>query len=665
MVIMITACSPTPWQQANKLTVSSPDERLTIALVEDDQGEIRYQVSRQGYGQVINASTVGFAFKDMPELTRFKVLHSEHKSVAEQWQSAWGQNKSHQDNHNELVVNLQEKEGERLINLRFRAFNDGIGFRYEFPQQSAMSKLVISDEKTQFVLPDDHQAWWIEADYNSYEKPYQHTSLSQVKHANTPLTMVASNGLHISIHEAALTNYASMTLKSTAKNTLEAELVPWQNGDKVRAQLPFNTPWRTIQISEDAAGLIDSDLIVNLNEPSQIADTSWITPMTYMGIWWEIHLGVGKWQMGERHAATTERAMQYIDFAHDNNVGGVLFEGWNKGWGNWGEREAYVVPADDFDLPKVANYAKEKGVRIIGHNETEGRIAAYETHMEEIFKIYSDAGINIVKTGYVAPKGFVNGEHHQGQFGVEHYRKVVKLAAQYHIMIDAHEPIKATGIRRTWPNMMTREGARGGEYNAWSEGNSAKYLLTLPFTRLLAGPMDYTPGTFDIDYSHFAGKRFDWDGNPQSKDYRVHTTLARQLADMLILYSPLQMASDVLENYQDHPAFTFIRDLDVDFDASFVAHAKIAEYITVVRRSGNVWYIGSATDEKARTLSLPLDFLPENTTFIAEIYRDADNAHFLNNPEAYVIEHLEVTSQDILSLSLAAGGGQAIRLIEK
>jgi alpha-glucosidase len=346
-------------------------------------------------------------------------------------------------------------------------------------------------------------------------------------------------------------------------------------------------------------------------------------------------------------------------------VGGVLFEGWNKGWGQWGKREAYVVPAEDFDLQKVADYAREKGVKIIGHNETEGRIEAYESHIEEIFEIYAGLGINTVKTGYVAEKGFVNGEHHQGQYGVIHYRKIVELAAKYNIMINAHEPIKDTGIRRTWPNMMTREGARGGEWNAWSEGNSAEYLLTLPFTRLLGGPMDYTPGIFDIDYSHFAGKRYNWEGEPQTGNYRVHTTLARQLADMVILYSPLQMASDVVENYQDHAAFKFISDLNIDFDASFVTQAKIGEYITVVRQSGSEWFIGSATNNSARSLNLPLDFLPKNQTFIAEIYRDADDAHYATNPEAYVIDKIEVTNSDVLTLKLAAGGGQAIRIFKK
>ena len=663
--VVIIACSPTSSNEPLDVSIFSPDNSLTISLIQQENGETSYQINHQTKGKAIEVSGLGFAFKNMATLNKFEILSSEQKSVNTNWVSPWGQNKQHQDQHNELLVKLKEKNGERLVNLRLRAFNDGIGFRYEFPKQATMNNIVIMDEKTQFIFPSEQQVWWLEADYNSYEKPYQNTPLSQVQHANTPITMVAKNGLHMSIHEAALTNYASMTLVSTQANTLEAELVPWKNGDKVVATLPFNTPWRTIQISNDAAGLANSELILNLNEPNQLANTSWITPMTYIGIWWEIHLGVGTWEMGERHAATTERAMKYIDFAAQNNVGGVLFEGWNKGWGQWGKREAYVVPADDFDLEKVANYAREKGVKIIGHNETEGRIEAYESYVEEIFDIYSDLGINTVKTGYVAEDGFTNGEHHQGQYGVNHYRKIVKLAAQKQIMINAHEPIKDTGIRRTWPNMMTREGARGGEWNAWSEGNSAEYLVTLPFTRLLAGPMDYTPGIFDIDYSHFAGKRYNWAGEPQTGDYRVHTTLARQLADMVILYSPLQMASDAIENYENHPAFKFIRDLNINFDSSFVAHAKIGEYITVVRQTGDEWYIGSGTNNTARTLTLPLDFLPDNEQFIAEIYRDATDAHFVSNPEAFVIEKMEVNNNDSLNLNLAPGGGQAIRIVKK
>ncbi|MBU2883597.1 glycoside hydrolase family 97 protein [Psychrosphaera sp. B3R10] len=664
-VFVIAACSQNAPSKSGQLSVASPDKTLTLEFVVNKKGEIGYQVLHQTKGMVIDTSALGFAFKNMPTLDRFEVLTTKQNSVLTEWTSPWGQNKQHQDSHNELLVKFKEKDGGRLLNVRVRAFNDGVGFRYEFPQQDSMNDVVIMDEKTQFILPTEQQAWWIEANYDSYEKPYQHTPLSQVKHANTPLTMVAPNGLHISIHEAALTDYSSMTLISKTKNTLEAELVPWANGEKVVKTVPFNTPWRTIQISDNAAGLANSDLILNLNEPNQLADTSWIKPMTYMGIWWEIHLGVGTWNMGERHAATTERAIKYIDFAVENNVGGVLFEGWNKGWGQWGKREAYVVPADDFDLQKVADYAREKGVKIIGHNETEGRIEAYESHVEEIFKIYTDLGINTVKTGYVAEKGFINGEHHQGQYGVNHYRKIVKLAAQYKIMINAHEPIKDTGIRRTWPNMMTREGAKGGEWNAWSEGNSAEYLLTLPFTRLLAGPMDYTPGIFDIDYSHFEGKRYNWAGEPQTGDYRVHTTLARQLADMVILYSPLQMASDAVENYEDHPAFTFIRDLKMDFESSFVVDAKIGEYITVVRQTGNEWFIGSGTNNTARTLRLTLDFLPKSQTFIAEIYRDDTDTHFETNPESYKIEKIEVTSTDELPLILAPGGGQAIRISAK
>lgn len=664
IVILTSGCTPTATKQTLNLSISSPNKHLTVVLVQQNKGETSYQIKRDAK-TVVDVVKLGFTFKNMPPLDKFDIVKTEQKSLSTTWDSPWGQNKHHQDEHNELLVALKEKDGDRLVNLRLRVFNDGIGFRYEFPLQNNITDVVIMDEKTTFVLPENNDTWWIEADYDSYEKPYQHTPLSQVKHANTPLTMVAKNGLHISLHEAALSDYASMTLVSTGPNSLKAELVPWQDGSKVKATLPLNTPWRTIQISPDAAGLANSELILNLNEVNQLADTSWIKPMTYMGIWWEIHLGVGTWTTGERHAATTARAMKYIDFAADNNVGGVLFEGWNKGWGEWGKREAYVVPADDFDLQKVADYARQKGVNIIGHNETEGRIEAYESHVAEIFNIYSKLGINTVKTGYVAEKGFVNGEHHQGQYGVRHYRKIVELAAQHKIMLNAHEPIKDTGIRRTWPNMMTREGARGGEWNAWSEGNSAEYLLTLPFTRLLGGPMDYTPGIFDIDYSHFAGKRYNWHGEPQTGDYRVHTTLARQLADMVILYSPLQMASDVVENYEGHPAFQFIRDLNVDFDSSFVVEAKIAEYMTVVRQAGDVWFIASATNNSARTLNLALDFLPENSDFIAQIYRDADDAHFQTNPEAYQIETREVTSKDTLTMVLAAGGGQAIRIIKK
>ncbi|MER2492393.1 glycoside hydrolase family 97 protein [Catenovulum sediminis] len=670
----MTACSNPEQLKKPKLTVidrantplsvSSPDNKIAVLFSITESGEFRYQVQHQQQ-VIVKKSQLGFEFLQQPALTQFEVIARQQVSYNNSWQAVWGERKNIVEHYNELLISLKDKHSLRLLNLRVRVFNDGIGFRYEFPQQTAMQAFVITDEKTEFNIAQDMQSWWIEADYNSYEKIYQSSQLQQLKHVQTPLTMRAKSGLHLSIHEAALTDYASMSLLRKQGTLLEAELAPWADGTKVKAKVPFNTPWRTIQIAENASQLVESDLIVNLNEPNKLPDSSWIRPMKFIGIWWEIHLGVHTWQEGPRHGATTAHAMAYIDFAAQNNIQAVLFEGWNKGWEKWGTREAYVVPTDDFDLHKVANYAREKNIVIVGHNETGGNIAAYEQHVEEIFSLYNELGINVVKTGYVAEQGFANGENHHGQFAVRHYRKIVELAAKYNIMLNVHEPVKATGIRRTYPNMMTREGARGGEWNAWSEGNSADYSMILPFTRLLAGPMDYTPGIFDIDFSNFSGQRYDWSGNPQNADYRVRTTLARQLANMLVLYSPIQMAADVIENYRAHPAFDFIRQLDVDFDDSQVLAAEVGEYIYIARRSGKTWFIGLATNTQSRTAQLSLDFLKANKRYDAQLFTDAADAHWQTNPELFEIQRREVRVNDVLEVKLAAGGGAAIILQEK
>lgn len=642
-------------------TLFSPDTKVNLKFALDRDGTPIYEVYKNDQ-PMLKPSRLGFAIKKQKPLMQFRLLSHHLRAHDRRWQAVWGERKAHRDHYNELFVALQERGGERLLNVRFRAFDDGVAFRYEFPEQSALEDFVITDELTEFVFADNYDTWWLEANYDSYEKLYRNTPLNDSLHVNTPVTLTSKDGVHLSVHEAALTNYPSMTLKRSATNTYTAELVPWADGDKVKARAPMVSPWRTLQLSDDAAGLANSTMIVNLNEPNVLADTSWIRPMTYIGIWWGIHIGVHTWTVGERHGATTERAMEYIDFAAANNIGGVLIEGWNKGWEQWGERDAYVVPAEDFDLEKVAAYARKKGVRLVGHNETGGNVEAYERHADEIFALYASLGITTVKTGYVAEQGLANGEHHQGQWGVNHYRRIVQLAAKHRIMINVHEPIKDTGIRRTYPNMMTREGARGGEWNAWSEGNPPEHTLILPFTRLLGGPMDYTPGIFDIDFSNFSGKRFDGAGKPQTGNYRVHTTLARQLADMVILYSPLQMAADLVENYRGHPAFEFIRHLNVDFDESFVRDAKIGEAITVVRRAGDVWYIGSSTDHNARSMSLNLDFLAPGKKYRARLFVDAADAHWQKNPEAYIIDSAVVDATSTLSVALAPGGGAAIYL---
>jgi alpha-glucosidase len=477
--------------------------------------------------------------------------------------------------------------------------------------------------------------------------------------------MQTADNLYLTIHEASLLNYSSMTLMGSKGNTLKADLVPWFDGVKVKGTTPLQTPWRTIQIAHEPGDLITSYLILNLNEPSQLVDTSWIHPGKYVGIWWEMHLERSTWGSGDRHGATTENTMRYIDFAAENGFDGVLVEGWNVGWdGNWinnGDRFSFTEAYPDFDLEAVTAYAAAKGVWLIGHHETATGIDNYEEQMADAFALYEALGVDTIKTGYVGygqgikrrVDGDIQGlEWHHGQFMVEHYQRVVETAAQYHIMINAHEPIKDTGLRRTFPNFLTREGARGQEYNAWSEdgGNPVDYATVLPFTRLLAGPMDYTPGIFDILLE-------------ERPNNRINHTLAQELALYVLFYSPLQMAADLPENYEGQPAFQFIRDVPVDWQDTQVLHTQIGDFVTIVRQDRNSedWYLGSATDENGRTLATPLTFLTADQTYVAEIYADAAAADWETNPLALTIEQVLVDSKTIINLELAPGGGQAIR----
>ena len=644
-------------------TVSSPDKNITINFTLQDDVPM-YEVLYKS-DTIVNPSKLGFVLKDQDELTAFKILKSAIQQTDETWEQVWGENKRIRNQYAELKLELQETTEEaRLMNLYFRAYNDGVAFRYEFPEQENFNDIIIIDELTEFDLAGNPDTWWIWADFNTYEKLYQNTPMEEALWVATPVTMKFKNDVHISIHEAALTNYAGMTLKQKEPGVYQAELAPWANGDKVRASVPMRTPWRTIQISDTAAGLVSSNLIINLNEPNKLEDTSWINPMKYIGIWWGMHLGTETWHAGPRHGANTKNAMAHIDFAAGHNIEGLVVEGWNAGWENWGAKDAFdhITPAVDYDLEKVAAYAKEKGVMLIGHHETGGDIPAYEKYMEEAFKQCQRLGIQAVKTGY-AGGIYPRGEDHHGQFMVQHYRRVVELAAKYQIMLNVHEPIKPTGIRRTWPNMMTREGVRGMEWNAWSAGNPPSHTLIVPFTRGLAGPTDYTPGTFDLLYEN-AGRRVNWNADNISRT-RTHTTLAKQLANTVILYSPLQMASDLPKHYQGHPAFQFIKDFKADCDESKVLNGEVGEYITIARRSGDEWYLGAASNEEARTLHVKLDFLAANASYRAEIYRDADDADWKSNPQAYTIETKDVNANTLLELKLAAGGGQAIRFVKQ
>lgn len=642
--------------------VTSPDGHLRLAFALDANNRMTYRVDVNDT-TFIAPSSLGFLAKDGVNLSDgFRITGTDFSSADETWTQPWGENKTLRNHYNEMAVHLSDATDTKLT-IRFRVFDDGLGFRYEYEVPGADS-LLITDELTTFNIAQEGTSWSIPANYDTYELQYRTQPISKIDNANTPMTFKAV-GIYASIHEAALTDFPEMTLKNVGDKQFKSELAPWPDGIKARmAGNSFKTPWRTLQIAPEAVGLINSALILNLNEPCALETTDWIRPMKYVGVWWGMHLGVESWVINDRHGATTENAKRYIDFAAANNIEAVMFEGWNEGWENWGGTQSfdYTKPYADFDIQEIARYAKEKGIEIIGHHETGGNIANYEKQLDKAYQWYADLGIHCVKTGYAG--GLPNGHNHHGQFNVRHYRKVVQTAAKYHTTLDVHEPIKDTGIRRTYPNMMTREGARGMEWNAWSEGNDPQHHVLLPFTRLLSGPMDYTPGIFDILYERAKKNpnRKKWN-MMDSKDCRINTTLAKQIANWVILYSPLQMAADMIENYEGHPAFQFFRDFDADCDWSQALAGEPGEFIVIARKAKDKYFLGAATNEEARTVSVKLDFLEKGKTYKATIYADGKDADWVTNPTAYEIIEKQLTADDELVVVMAKGGGQAISFL--
>lgn len=656
LLFVLSQCRPLALEDDTSIT--SPDGRIQVTFLLED-GVPYYKVSRSGQ-DIIKQSKLGFVFKDAAPLNQnLTVAASEKNSFDETWIQPWGEVREIRNHYNELTVSLEETtEANRRMIVVFRVYNDGLGFRYELPEQENLTDFQIMDEETEFALAGDHQAWWIPAYQDRrYEYLYAKSPVSTIDTVHTPLTMETADGLYLSIHEANLTDYAAMTLATSDNYTLLCDLVPWSDGVKVKASAPHQTPWRTIQIAENPGDLVTSYLVLNLNEPNKLGDLTWVKPGKYIGIWWGIHLGQYTWGRGPKHGATTANAKRYIDFATEYGFEGVLVEGWNFGWDDkwWKDGSAFdfTRPYADFNIEEVSRYALEKGVRLIGHHETGAAIDNYESQLEEAFAFYEQLGVNVVKTGYASRRA--NGtEWHHGQYMVRHYRKVVETAAKHKIMLNVHEPIKDTGIRRTYPNMMTREGARGMEYNAKSPdgGNPPDHTTIIPFTRMLSGPFDFTPGIFDLLYE-------------EARPYnRVNTTLAKQLALYVVIYSPLQMAADLPENYENHPAFKFIVDVPVDWQDTQVLHAQIGDFITVARqdRNSEEWYIGSITDEHGRTLETQLTFLEADKQYVAEIYADATDAHWESNPLAIDISEFLVNRNTTLRLRLAPGGGQAIRI---
>jgi alpha-glucosidase len=646
---------------------TSPDHRIAVSLDLDKDGRPTYAVTRDGK-PVIAPSRLGFLLTDAPKLERNLTLAAQATTSADEtWEQPWGERRSIRNRYTQLRVDLKEKTAlGRSLGVVFRVYDDGIGFRYAFPDQPALKTANIGDELTEFNLAQNGTAWWIPAgEWNRYEYLYNRTPISEVGRAHTPITMKLDSGLHVSVHEAALVDYSAMWLTHVEGLRFRATLSPSSSAAKVVRSGAFDTPWRTIQISDTAGGLADSSLILNLNDPNKLGDVSWVKPYKYVGVWWGMHLDTETWASGPKHGATTANTKRYIDFAAKNGFRGVLVEGWNKGWdGDWfadGSSFSFTQPYPDFDIEGLSRYAARKGVHLIGHHETSGNMAHYEDQLTPALDLYQRLGIDSVKTGYVADAGGakvrgadgqIHYAWHDGQASARHHLKVVIEAARHHIAVNAHEPIKDTGLRRTYPNWVAREGARGMEYNAWgSPPNPPEHEINLVFTRMLAGPMDYTPGVLSL----------------QGRGQPLQSTVARQLALYVLLYSPIQMAADLPEHYAKlMKPFQFIKDVPTDWEDSRVLNGEVGDYVTIARKDRNSadWYLGAGTDETARTLDVTLDFLDPGKTYTAQIYRDAaDTDYRTETRHHYAIETRKVKQGDRLSLVLAPGGGQAIRFV--
>jgi len=657
-----------------------------------------YQLTLNG-AKVVKQSKLGFELKNINSLlSGFSVLETKKDKFDETWEPVWGEQKSIRNNYHELIVKLKQESTDRLLNIHFRLFNDGLGFRYEFPEQDNLTHFVIKEEKTQFTMTGDHKTFWIPGDYDTQEYDYHTSKLSEIRGlmegaitpnasqtpfsdtgVQTALMMKTTDGLFINLHEAALVDYSCMHLNLDDKNLVfESHLTPDAIGNKGYIQAPFKTPWRTIIASKNAGDVLLSTITLNLNEPCAFDDTSWIKPVKYIGVWWELITGKSSWAYAEvpsvklgltdfeslkaspRHAANTKHVKRHIDFAAEHGFDAVLVEGWNVGWEDWfGKSKDYVfdflTPYPDFEVEVLRDYAKEKGVRLMMHHETSGSVRNYERHMEKAYQFMVDNNYNSVKSGYVGDI-IPRGEYHYGQWMINHYEYAIKKAAEYKIMVNAHEAVRPTGLSRTYPNLIGNESARGTEYESFG-GSNPDHTTIIPFTRLIGGPMDYTPGIFEQDISKY---------NPNNGSW-VNTTIARQLALYVTMYSPLQMAADLPKTYEKHlDAFQFIKDVAMDWDKSIVLEAEPGDFITFARKEKgtNNWFVGRTNDEEPRTSSIGFDFLDKKKHYLATVYSDAENAHYKKNAKAYKIKQFAVNSKSILSQYCAPGGGYAISIIE-
>lgn len=688
-------------------TLQSPNQQMKMRFTLSAAGEPLYQLSYKTK-TIVKPSKLGLLLNGADPLnTNFtisKIDSSKHDST---WEPVWGEVKGIRNNYNELLITLRQKATERTILIRFRLFNDGLGFRYEFPKQGNLQHMVVKDEVTEFALTGDHKTFWIPGDYETNEYVYSTSKLSEISPTlrssssdeistravipdgvQTPLMMKTTDALYINIHEAALVNYPAMHLVVNKQTfNLTAHLVPDARGNKAYLQTPFTTPWRTILASDNAADILSSKTILNLNEPSKLENTDWIKPTKYVGIWWEMHVGTGTWNYSDesnlkldgtdwsklkpngRHSANTKNTKRYIDFAAQHGFDGVLVEGWNVGWedwfGQWKEEVFdFTTPYPDFDVKELHQYAASKNVKLIMHHETSGSVTNYERRMDEAYSFMKENGYDAVKTGYVG-RIIPRGEFHDGQWMVNHFNRVAAKTAQYKIMLDAHEPVRPTGLHRTYPHWLACEAARGNEFNAWSVGNPPEHETILPFTRLMGGPMDYTPGIFEIKMDYYVAQRpFN---NQAPNGFQVHTTLAKQLALYVTLYSPFQMAADLPEAYEKRlDAFQFIKDVVVDWDDTKILEAEPGDYITTARKAKNKneWFIGSISDENKRMATASLNFLDSKKKYKATLYTDAPTTHWKDNPMAYEIKSFIVDSNSVLKLPIAPGGGAAISIKE-
>ncbi|WP_304297075.1 glycoside hydrolase family 97 protein [Capnocytophaga leadbetteri] len=696
-IILLMSVLAMHWAVAQQQT--SPDGNVVLSFSLKADGTPTYKMTYKGK-PVINESTLGFTLKkDEPLMNHFKVVSDSKSTFKETWKPVWGEEKEILNHYNELLVQLKQDKTNRLMNIRFRVYNEGVGFRYEFPTQKELTYFVIAEENTQFAMTGDHTAWWIPGDYDTQEYDYNESKLSEIRGlmkqsmtdnvsqyvfsptgVQTALMMKTKDGLYINLHEAALVDYALMNLNLDDKNFIfQSWLTPDAKGDKGYLYTPTKTPWRTVMVSDDARNILASRLILNLNDPCALADTSWIKPVKYIGVWWEMITGKSSWAYTDdlptikldevdytkvkpngTHAANNDKVRHYIDFAAKHGFDQVLVEGWNVGWEDWfGHRKDYVfdfvTPYPDFDIKALNDYAHAKGVKLMMHHETSGSTRNYERHMKAAYELMNKYGYNSVKSGYVGDILPI-GEHHYSQSTINHYLYAIKEAAKHKIMLNAHEAVRPTGLCRTYPNLIGNESARGTEYEAFG-GNKPFHTTILPFTRLQGGPMDYTPGILETEVKNV---------NPNNTS-QVRSTLAKQLALYVTMYSPLQMAADLPENYERFAdAFQFIKDVPVDWQESVYLEAEPGRYITVARKDkhSDNWYVGNTSNENGHTSELLLNFLDKNKKYEATIYADAKNADWQTNPKAYTITKQKVNAKTKLKLTAAKGGGYAISIKE-